>query len=102
MTEGHLEEQRSIVSAGGAMIDVLDGGQMAQARSWRAAQKPGAAPSAGRPKEAASMRDSNVPVSSHAKPRPIRVTSSVPARRYCMLRSVISNSPRLDGLISLA
>jgi len=38
------------VSAGGAMIDVLDGGQMTQARSWRAARKPGAAPSAGRVK----------------------------------------------------
>ena len=50
----------------------------------------------------ASRRLSWVPVSSQAKPRPIRSTDRAPASRYRRLMSVISSSPRAEGLRSRA
>ncbi len=46
----------------------------------------------------ACTSDSCVPVSSQAMPRPSRCTRSCPRRRYSRLTSVISSSPRADGL----
>jgi hypothetical protein len=46
----------------------------------------------------ASSSDSWVPVSSQAWPRPITCTSSAPALEVARLRSVISSSPRGEGL----
>ena len=46
----------------------------------------------------ASSSDSWVPVSSQAWPRPSGSTSSSPMSRYLRLTSVISSSPRADGL----
>lgn len=45
----------------------------------------------------ASKRDSIVPVSSQAYPRPSVTTSSVPSSRYIWLSVVISSSPRSEG-----
>ena len=51
---------------------------------------------------AASSRESCVPVSSQAVPRPRISTWSRPASRYSRFRSVISSSPRARGLQSRA
>ena len=49
-------------------------------------------------KRPASRRESCVPVSSQAMPRLMISTFNLPALRYLRFRSVISSSPRGDGL----
>ena len=51
-----------------------------------------------RMKFVASARESNVPVSSHAVPRGSTCTASSPRSMYIRLRSVISSSPRGEGV----
>ena len=48
-------------------------------------------------KAEASISESIVPVSSHAKPRPKHCTRRRPELRYASLTDVISSSPRADG-----
>ena len=50
----------------------------------------------------ASRSESWVPVSSHATPRPSCLTFNLPSARYSLFRSVISSSPRADGLSDLS
>ena len=47
---------------------------------------------------AARNSDSGVPVSSHATPRPSSSKFNCPSLRYTWLMSVISNSPRAEGV----
>ena len=51
-----------------------------------------------RTKSAASARDSTVPVSSQATPRPRIWASRRPYRRYIWFSVVISSSPRAEGV----
>ena len=50
----------------------------------------------------ACSNDSNVPVSSQAMPRPSTSTCRSPRSRYARFTSVISSSPRADGVSAAA